>query len=144
MTSSKTPYVIGVWHPHHPFNANISVINQNPLHHQDITTWHSDDVIVCFGMKAYTCTWLTKWKNLLWAGMQRQTLWSLPFYKGRNGSPRCTLWHSPRSLNVPSHWASQDTFIPKIWKNIYNVIFTGMFMVTNWSMHKITIFTWLV
>ena len=91
MMSSKTLYFISVWHLHHPFKANISVINWNPLHPQDITTWCSDDIMTCFGRKVYACTWLTEQKESLWA--QKQMLQLSPSYKGRNGSPRHTLWH---------------------------------------------------
>ena len=45
MTSTETTYVISVWHLHHPFKANISITNWNPLCHQEITTWHSDDIM---------------------------------------------------------------------------------------------------
>ena len=94
MMSSKTLYIISVWHPHHPFKANVSVVNENPLHHQDVTTWHSNNIMACLGWKVYACTQLTNWKKLLWAGMWKQRLWSPPFDEGRNGGLRCTMWHS--------------------------------------------------
>ena len=60
---------------------------QNPLHHCDITTWCSNDVMVCFDGKVYTCTWLTEQKNLLWVGTPKQMLWSPLFMKGEMAAP---------------------------------------------------------
>ena len=61
----------------YPFNTNVNVIIQNPLHYQDVTTWCSNDAMICCGWNVCTCTWSTEWKQLLWVEMPKWMLWAL-------------------------------------------------------------------
>ena len=94
MTSSKTPYITRTQHPCHPFKVDISVVNWNCLHHQDITIqhWWHHSLFWQESPHMHLINWAEEVTQSRHA--KADALLETPLYKGRNGSPRHSLSHT--------------------------------------------------